>query len=508
MGSITRNFANNILTDGKFDATDVVGNITSTGIDDNATSTAITIDSSENVDIVGTTTSSNFIVDGTGYAIKMYFNGTATLNNNSNAVIFTGAGASGDYPAGTLNLQSRGDGTARDINLITGATPSNTLTAHGNGDISFYEDTGATPKMFWDASAESLGIGTSSPSSKLSIYSSDTTVYSASSVGGQDSGSTLKIQNNSNAADVFASIDFNTNNNRVVNRIVSSHGNSTVDGFLSFITEGGGTPAERMRINSSGNVGIGTSTPTEALEVKGRIILDGDGSGTNNGTLIIDGSATSSSQIRFSQDGTPKGYVTYWDSFDTLGLTDGSGNGLHFSPSTQRVGIGTSSPSQALDVVGSIEVSDGIYIGGTAAANKLDDYEEGTWTPTYVASTTDFTSVTYQQQNGKYTKIGDTVSLTVTLSTNAITKGSASGEVYIAGLPFTPNSNYSNGTILYNTANWLGDIPDGWTTFGTTRGYLFYKSSTTAVSSINPADMGTGGSANNFIATMIYKTDA
>ena len=29
------------------------------------------------------------------------------------------------------------------------------------GDISFYEDTGTTPKLFWDASAESLGIGTS-----------------------------------------------------------------------------------------------------------------------------------------------------------------------------------------------------------------------------------------------------------------------------------------------------------------------------------------------------------
>ena len=41
--------ANNILTDGKFDATDVVGNITSTGIDDNATSNAITIYSNERV---------------------------------------------------------------------------------------------------------------------------------------------------------------------------------------------------------------------------------------------------------------------------------------------------------------------------------------------------------------------------------------------------------------------------------------------------------------------------
>ena len=98
-----------------------ISGFTSTGIDDNATSTAITIDSSENVDIVGTTTSSNFISDGTGYGIKFPLNGTATLNTSSNSVIFTGSGSSGDYLAGTLNLQSRGN-LDRDINLITGAT--------------------------------------------------------------------------------------------------------------------------------------------------------------------------------------------------------------------------------------------------------------------------------------------------------------------------------------------------------------------------------------------------
>ena len=37
------------------------------------------------------------------------------------------------------------------------------------GDISFYEDTGTTAKFFWDASAESLGIGTSSPSTSLDV---------------------------------------------------------------------------------------------------------------------------------------------------------------------------------------------------------------------------------------------------------------------------------------------------------------------------------------------------
>ena len=36
-----------------------------------------------------------------------------------------------------------------------------------NGDISFYEDTGTTAKFFWDASAEALGIGTTSPRRRI-----------------------------------------------------------------------------------------------------------------------------------------------------------------------------------------------------------------------------------------------------------------------------------------------------------------------------------------------------
>jgi hypothetical protein len=89
------------------------------------------------------------------------------------------------------------------------------------------------------------------------------------------------------------------------------------------------------------------------------------------------------------------------------------------------------------------------------------------------------------------------------MSTNSITAGAAAGEVYIDGLPFTPIQNGSNGTVLYGATNWAGDNPDGWTTFGNTRGYLFYRTGTT-FSSINPADLGTGGSANNYIATLTY----
>ena len=142
----------------------------------------------------------------------------------------------------------------------------------------------------------------------------------------------------------------------------------------------------------------------------------------------------------------------------------------------------------------------------SADANNLDDFEEGTWTPTYVSAATNFSSVTYEQQVGKYTKIGRMVFLTVTISTSAITKGSAAGDVVIAGLPFAPDSNFSNATTLNATVNWAGDIPIGWTLFsGNNSLYLYYKSGTSSLN-INPDDLGTGGSANNFIATMIYTT--
>ena len=141
----------------------------------------------------------------------------------------------------------------------------------------------------------------------------------------------------------------------------------------------------------------------------------------------------------------------------------------------------------------------------SANANNLDDYEEGTWTP--VPTFANANAGMVYTSTGDYTKIGRMVILTVAISTNAITKGSAAGDVYISGLPFQSDGLFSNGTILWNTANWAGDIPDGWTIFnGISTAYLYYKSSTTAVTNINPDDMGTGGSANNFAATMIYTT--
>ena len=103
----------------------------------------------------------------------------------------------------------------------------------------------------------------------------------------------------------------------------------------SFSVRNHDNSATYFKVRGDGNVGIGNSNPQRLLSIKG----------TSSGSMEIDGSATSNSQIAFKQGGTDKAYLTYWDSSDTLALTDGSANGLHFSPSSGNVGIGTDSPT-------------------------------------------------------------------------------------------------------------------------------------------------------------------
>jgi hypothetical protein len=89
-------------------------------------------------------------------------------------------------------------------------------------------------------------------------------------------------------------------------------------------------------------------------------------------------------------------------------------------------------------------IATGINLGGAGAANLLDDYEEGTWTPTIAAG---LTSITYTSQNGTYTKIGNYVFANVELATSAGTQNSAA--LQISGLPFTVDGQNSSGGWRY-----------------------------------------------------------
>ena len=88
-----------------------------------------------------------------------------------------------------------------------------------------------------------------------------------------------------------------------------------------------------------------------------------------------------------------------------------------------------------------ITASTGILFGtDTAAANTLDDYEEGTWLPSLGGNTT------YTRQVGTYTKIGRLVELFGEVNVNDLGTGSANN---ITGLPFTNSDNQGTGSINF-----------------------------------------------------------
>ena len=120
--------------------------------------------------------------------------------------------------------------------------------------------------------------------------------------------------------------------------------------------------------------------------------------------------------------------------------------------------------------------SKGIYLGVTSAtaANLLDDYEEGTWTPglTFGGSAT---GISYVAQSGTYTKIGRIVSLAFNLRIDD--NGSSTGSANITGLPFTvENTAATEGYSLvtnYRGNFGAGKVPIGATVKNTTTIYFY-----------------------------------
>jgi hypothetical protein len=97
----------------------------------------------------------------------------------------------------------------------------------------------------------------------------------------------------------------------------------------------------------------------------------------------------------------------------------------------------------------------------SADANTLDDYEEGTWTPTYAGSTTNPT-VTYASRQGTYTKIGNVVYWAISIITSAVSGGS--GNLTVTGLPFAlniPGMSASTFAVGFTTASPNAVLPQG-----------------------------------------------
>ena len=193
-------------------------------------------------------------------------------------------------------------------------------------------------------------------------------------------------------------------------------------------------------VAGSGNVSLGSG---HNLVVPGNIT--GSGTATITGDLTVDTNTlvVDSTNNHVFIKKTSAAYQTVGHELKSDGRafhTSSGGKALSLVRNTSNGAIMDFYNSGGTEV-GSIETAAsgiGIKLGGTASANLLDDYEEGTFTPVaYFGGGT--TGITYSsgRQLGQYTKIGDTVYIYIHIQFTS--KGSSAGALQIHGLPFTVN---------------------------------------------------------------------
>ena len=178
-----------------------------------------------------------------------------------------------------------------------------------DGDISFYEDTGTTAKFFWDASAESLGIG-------------DAAILAPISLETNSSGYAISLEEYAGAETWQIGVD--------------------VDGDLNFYNSQGGSPT--ITFDDAGNVGIGTSSPSRVAELYN---TSNPALRINNGTDIADiGLASSAGAL--ATGSTSGALVIARSGANDINLATNGTNRVTID-SSGNVGIGTSSPSFTVD---------------------------------------------------------------------------------------------------------------------------------------------------------------
>ena len=193
------------------------------------------------------------------------------------------------------------------------------LSVANTGDISFYEDTGTTAKLFWDASAESLGIGTANPTGDLEIATS-----------AADTGVDLILDGNRTSNGGIGSIVFN-NNGDSVGMIRSNRASANDAADMLFYTQAtGGANAERMRI-SGGNVLVGKTASNSGTA--GHELLDyGRAVHTVNASTvqILNRLGNDGSFLLFEKDGAAIGDVGVNNSDNLRIQGNSSHSGIEF----------------------------------------------------------------------------------------------------------------------------------------------------------------------------------
>ena len=214
--------------------------------------------------------------------------------------------------------------------------------------------------VYLDEPNERMGIGTTSPGTKLHVGTGSGATVDTGYQMVIDSVGIAGLQILS-ATNQSGRIVFGDSGDNDIGMIKYDH----TDNSMGFRTNGSGN--ERMRINSSGNVGIGTTNPSEKLEVNGSVKV-------SNAYPRIYLADTQGVPRTFSIGTSNEDLIINSGSTDVLSILGASGN----------VGIGTTAPTQKLQVDGRIRIpynsSNSYYFGqdnGSIGYGSMHPFDNG-----------------------------------------------------------------------------------------------------------------------------------
>ena len=401
-----------------------------------------------------------------------------TFNHNDKVVITDGGsvGIGTTSPSATLHLSAASpyvyfddtstSGTRNRFQIISGdvGTTQSALFSFNNTS-----GTSLLDVMTLNESGN-VGIGTTSPSAKLEIYDTSAPEIIVNYLGNSVNGA----------------LWFNRNAQKKAGIVTTSEGSYARKGIAFYTNDAADyttDATEKVRIDDSGNVGIGTTSPSDKLHIKGNLRVE-DGSTTSNFRLQFADKNTLDFIIEPSDDTNPNVFrfransqnaaagLRVLDRYETdyislrhdgaVGVieTDSDGGNIYISPqgsvaitatTSGNVGIGTTSPSSELEV-------------SSSTLTELKVTESGSSVTTMVQSSTSYGWIGTKTNHTMYIGANDGAKITVLTSGNVgIGTTSPSYALHINGNGSGLNLSGGNNRIYFGGNRAIEGSSDGGT---------------------------------------------